>query len=180
MMMEAVMDEHSEDPELKAIGSVISALENLDDEARQRVLLYVTERLSIAIPRPAFRRYSPAAGTGGDTIDDTSGIATIPSPADIRALKDAKAPQSAIEMAVLVAYYMTELAPIAERKSTVNAADLRIYFKQAKYPLPNAFNDILPNTKKAGYVETVTRGEYKLNSVGYNLAVHGLPHAKPT
>jgi hypothetical protein len=78
-------------------------------------------------------------------------------------------------MAVLVAYYLAELAPIEERKSTINTGDLETYFKQAKYRLPKKLRMTLVNAKNAGYFDFVTKGEYRLNTVGYNLAVHGLP-----
>jgi hypothetical protein len=34
---------------------------------------------------------------------------------------------------------------------------------------------LLPDSKKAGYFEASSRGEYRLTTVGYNLVVHNLP-----
>jgi hypothetical protein len=41
----------------------------------------------------------------------------------------------------------------------------------------NGAADALNNTKKAGYIEVVDRGAYKLNPVGYNLVAHGMPNS---
>jgi hypothetical protein len=49
---------------------------------------------------------------------------------DIRSLKEAKAPKSANEMAALVAYYVSELAPADQRTKQINKADIERYFKQ--------------------------------------------------
>ncbi len=168
------MEQQNKDQELESIQQIMSALESFDENARQRILTYVTERLDISLARTSLRKYQASIPTASSTIDDITSQPLF-SETDIRKLKDTKTPETATEMAVLVAYYLSELAPLAERKSTINSSDLSIYFKQAKFPLPKSIKDVLPNAKKAGYVETVAQGEYRLNSVGYNLAVHGLP-----
>jgi len=78
-------------------------------------------------------------------------------------------------MACLVAYYLQEHAPDAERKQAITTADIDKYFKQAGFKLPQRSPQLLPDTKSAGYFDSVGRGEYKLNAVGYNLVVHNLP-----
>jgi hypothetical protein len=99
---------------------------------------------------------------------------------DIRSLKEQKKPTSAIEMATLVAYYLRHEAPEDEQKAEVGAEDLEKYFVQAGYPLPAEKKYTLQNAKRAGYVENASRGKYKLNSVGHNLIVHGLPRSETT
>ena len=174
------MNQQTQDQEIEAIRLIVSVLEPLDENARQRILTYVVERLDIGTSRILARRYVSPSTSRSSGSDDLGSQQTLFPETDIRSFKDAKSPETAVEMAIIVAYYLSELAPIAERKSTVNSSDLRIYFKQAKFPLPKSIEDILPNAKKSGYIETVARGEYKLNSVGYNLAVHGLPRYKQT
>ncbi len=80
-------------------------------------------------------------------------------------------------MACVVGFYLQELAPTSERKETVNTQDLEKYFKQAKFKLPGKINQILADAKAAGYFDVISRGEYKLNAVGYNLVAHNLPDA---
>ena len=80
-------------------------------------------------------------------------------------------------MAAVVAYYLSELAPPEERKSSVNVQDITKYFKQANFPLPKAIKDMLSHARDAGYLDSAGEvGQYKLNPVGYNLVVHNLPH----
>ena len=81
-------------------------------------------------------------------------------------------------MACLVAYYLQELAPKNDRKQKISALDAEKYFKQASFKLPKRLDQLLVNAKASGYFESAGRGEYKLNAVGYNLVVHGLPAKK--
>ncbi len=160
------------DQELDAIQAILGALKNLDTEARQRVVSYVFKRLGMAsAPDSAL----PAHMAGA-----------VPSPAqgptsraDIRTLKEQKKPRSAVEMAVLVTYYLTELAPLTERKAEVTSVDLSKYFKQAGYPLPKRTIKTLFDARSSGYLDGGSeQGSYKLNPVGYNLVTHVLPAGK--
>ena len=78
-------------------------------------------------------------------------------------------------MAALVAYYLSELAPEGEQKDEINSSDLEKYFKQAGFKLPRSIYQTLPNAAAAGYFDGTGGGKYRLNPVGYNLVVHGLP-----
>ena len=100
---------------------------------------------------------------------------TAPAVKDIRTLTAEKQPRSANEMVALIAYYLSELAPEGDRSPTVNVGLIRKYFKMAAFPMPRAPQNALTNAAAAGYLENVSRGEYRLNPVGYNLIVHGLP-----
>lgn len=162
------------DPEVQAIQALIGALDPLDDASRNRVLDYVVRRFSL----------NPLPNTLGPAVPDVVAAETSLPPADpqseqnirdIRALKEQKSPRSAVEMSVLVAYYLSELAPEAERKESIAAADLTKYFKQADYRLPSTPRVTLHQAKNAGYLDSASHGQYKLNPVGYNLVAHGLP-----
>jgi hypothetical protein len=156
------------DRELEAISSIIALLTPLEEGERSRVLEYVLKRLQMATVRaPAA---SPREGAG-------SAVSTARPVTDIRTLTAEKQPRSANEMVALVAYYLSELAPEGERSETVNADTIRRYFKMAGFPLPSVLRNLLPNASAAGYLENVSRGEYRLNPVGYNLVVHGLPRS---
>jgi hypothetical protein len=160
--------QRGKDRELEAIGAIISLLEPLNEEERSRVLEYVLKRLEMAALRPTI-------------AEPQQTVAVIPSThqlmPDIRTLTAEKQPRSSNEMAALVAYYITELAPEPDRSTTVNADIIRKYFKMAAFPLPSALRNVLPNAAAAGYMENVGRGEYRLNPVGYNLVVHRLPRS---
>ena len=80
-------------------------------------------------------------------------------------------------MAVLIAYYLQELAPVNERKEIIDSDDTVKYFKQAGFDLPagrNGARDTLNNAKKSWYLDSVGTGTFKLNAVGYNLAAYRL------
>ena len=156
-----------EDKELAAIGSIMSALQPLTVQERSRVLEYVLRRLQISAVRPPSTVAEPASSTPLPQTTERM--------VDIRSLKEQKQPRSANEMAALVGYYVSELAPPGQRRDTVNTETLRRYFKVAGFRLPQDLRYTLTNAAAAGYLDNVSRGEYRLNPVGYNLIVHGLP-----
>jgi hypothetical protein len=102
----------------------------------------------------------------------------ISGPKDIRTFAEEKKPRSANEMAAVTGYYLEYLAPEQDRKSEINAADIKKYFHQANFRLPAKAVMTLVNAKNAGYFDAgSTRATYRLNPVGYNLVAHRLPAA---
>jgi hypothetical protein len=165
--------EHA-DPEVTAITQILAALKPLDDTQRNSVMEYVLKRvgLTMLLDAPAL---PPAPGTG--RIPPPASPPTPPEIArihDIRTLKETKNPKSANEMAALVAYYLSELAP--EKRKEINKEDIERQFKAAGFRLSARSRMTLVNAKNAGYLDTGSaEGLYKLNPVGYNLVVHRLP-----
>jgi hypothetical protein len=163
-----------DDSELQAIRHVLAALVPLKREGRTRVLDYVLKRLGM-LNETDSATASIAAASGHASTTKPSGDSGSRQ-ADVRSLKDEKAPRSANEMAALVAYYLSEAAPDAHRKQTINADDIKTYFKQASFKLPSSAKMTLVNAKNAGYLEaTGEPGQYRLNPVGYNLVAYNLP-----
>ncbi len=156
------------DTELAAIQALIAALEPLDAEARGRVVSYALSRFDIrtsSIGQPT---------TSGPPATNAVPIST--SPLDIRSFTELKAPKSANEMAAVVAFYLSELAPEPERKDFITTADIKRYFKLANFPLPKEPKYTLGNARQAGYFDpTSEAGSLRLNPVGYNLVAHRLP-----
>jgi len=165
------MSEKDIDQEVEAIRTISSALQPLDDLGKQRVIDYVVKRFGLLASQPIAPSISKSAQ---DLLAETS-LSKI---THISQLKERKKPKTAIEMAALVAYYLSDLAPPNERKSTVTTKDMETYFKIATYRLPTALQQLLGNAKNAGYFDLVRTGEYKLNAVGYNLVVHNLPRGE--
>lgn len=159
-----------QDKELQAMASIVSVLTPLEDGERSRVLEYVLKRFQMATLR------SPSVSTS-DAPQATQPTIGTRNVSDIRSLTAEKQPRSANEMVALVAYYLSELASEDERSDTMNTDQIRRYFKMAGFPLPSVLRNVLPNAAAAGYLENVSRGEYRLNPVGYNLVVHGLPRS---
>jgi hypothetical protein len=173
--MSAKRTSGKDDRELQAIGSILQALEGLEGESIQRVLDYVFGRLSITRQS----RLSPPLGLPSATSSSPEPRHLTRQPS-IRDLKEEKRPESSNQMAALVAYYLSEIASDDERKDAINSADLERYFKQASFKLPRAIVQTLANATAAGYFESIGNGQYRLNPVGYNLVVHGLPRDHST
>jgi hypothetical protein len=169
----------SADDELQAIEAVLRALEPLEPPARNRVLGYVFNRLGLTTPTEVLG--GPAAGSAGA---GSAQAAVVPSGSptqftDIRTLADTKKPSTVQERVALTAFYLSELAPSAERKEEFSAKDLTRYLKQANLPIPARPRQALLDAKNAGYLDSGSaRGTYRLNPVGYNLVAHRLPAAR--
>ena len=166
------MSDSNIDPELKAIQSIISVLEPLEPEARKRVSEYVSKRLNLSFVSNPVQDTNKSVTLDWQTESANSSFSKV---LDIRSLKEQRKPSTANEMAALVAFYLAEFAPPEERKSTIETADIEKYFKQAGFPLPKVITQTLQNAMKSGYFDTTGGGRYRLNPVGYNLIVHGLP-----
>jgi hypothetical protein len=160
------------DKEIDAIKDVLAALEPLSSAARRSVLEYAIKRLDIYLPS--------SSAAPGEVVLAPATSPREPSapqevaPIHIKVFKEQKRPRSANDMAALVAYYLGNLAPAGERKHAITTKDIESQFKIADFPLPEV-KFTLPNAKNAGYFDAVGDGAYKLNAVGHNLVVHGLP-----
>lgn len=162
--------------EIDALQTVLSALAPLEEQVRVRVIRYAQERFGVS---PGGRPASTVSPPPTAPTAQTSQIHTpVPLVTDVRTLKEQKQPSTAVEMAAILAYYLAELAPEGERKQSITVADINKYFKQADYPLPSSPRVTLHQAKNSGYLDSASRGQYKLNPVGHNLVAHGLPRAK--
>ena len=168
----------SDDKELGAIYKVIEALKPLDRDETHRVINYVLNRLGVADEYGMVERSVQAVTSATFPTSDSVLRSNIADVKDIKSLKEEKQPKSANQMAALVAYYLSDIAPQEERKQAISSDDVKKYFKQAVFQLPRRLEVTLRNAKNAGYFDSVGNGMYKLNPVGYNLVVHGLP-SKP-
>ena len=157
----------------QAIDRIIEALEPLESQARQTAINAACSHLGIQVVGVE-NNQKPGKGSPSETpvVNPVGpGIKQI----DIRTLKEQKNPKSAAQMACLVAYYLQELAPQGDQKNTITAADLTKYFKQAGFKLPKRIEQLLPDSRSAGYFDSAPgKGEYSLNAVGYNLVAHSL------
>jgi len=154
------------DEQLKSIGQaidgVISALTGLTNETQLVAIRAACDHFKLSF----------VSKSEPDKIPPKD---PLKPPTDIRGLKENKLPNSNIEMACVVAYYLEHIAAQSERKARINGNDIKKYFIQGDYPVPKAPHQVLVDAKAAGYFDQAERGSYKLNAVGYNLVVHTLP-----
>lgn len=161
----------------KAIDEIVSALKGLNDASRLVALKAASDYLGLGAPIVSSLNIPiSSAGVSGQIPPVNQAPISLSAPiADIKSLKEAKRPASAIEMACIVGFYLQELAPPSERKTEISVPDVDKYFRQAGYPLPKVQRQLLPDAKIAGYFDSPSRGAYRLNAVGYNLVAHRLP-----
>lgn len=159
------------DRELAAIHTILDCVSALDAAARGRVFSYVFSRIDMNQQLNFSKENDPKKNKASTT--QTSSSQRSPTVfSDIRSLKEEKAPKSNVEMAVLVAYYLSELAPEDQRQDSIGTSELVKYFKQANYKLPTKPRVVLFHAKNSGYLDNAAHGKYKLNPVGYNLVAH--------
>jgi len=171
-----------QDKEASAITAVVNALAPLDEVSCLRVLDYAMKRFAptAAPPKlhlPSTHAQQPQHGLSDESISPRPG-GDAARHADIKTLKEEKQPSNAIQMAVLVAYYLKEIVPAGERKESIGSAEVTKYFNQARFPLPtgkNGLRDTLNNARRSGYLETAGTGQFRLTPVGHNLAAYKLP-----
>jgi hypothetical protein len=164
----------------QAIDELIENLKGLDETSRPIAIKTVCEHLNISLTgiSSIVDKISKQNSISQETPKETNETEKSSKTIDIRSLKEQKSPSSAIEMACILALYLNEYASSNERKEEIEAKDIMKYFKQADYPLPKVPEQVLRNAKGAGYFDSKTRGKFKLNPVGYNLATHALPRIK--
>ena len=155
----------------QAIDEIILALQAIDQDSRITAINAVCEHLSIPLIEKT------KIGPPSETIQHSAKIMATPL-RDIKSFKEQKKPSSANEMAALIAFYLSEMAPALDKKAEVAVDDMIKYFKQAGFPLPKAPQVLLQNAKNAGYFDLIGSGNYKLNPVGYNLVAHNMPRTK--
>ncbi|WP_234685448.1 hypothetical protein [Bradyrhizobium monzae] len=167
----------AEDEVVKAISTLMEALTPLDKEAREHALDFVMKRLGISLGAAPAPMQHPGLPTPPTPITP----ATPPIPdqpgQDIRSFAALKSPNTMNEKVAVMAYYLAQLAPPAERRDYITPEDIKPYFIQADFELPTATGSMtLTNAKNAGYLNALERGQYRLNSVGHNLVAHKLPN----
>jgi len=167
------MDKQSETQKTlgQAIDELISALSSIDESSRITAIHAACDHLKIRLFNSRLTQPAPAIST--EPLPGEQGAP--PRFLDIKSFRNEKLPSSANDMAAVVAFYLSELAPPGDCKAEVQNEDMVKYFKQAGFPLPKAPRMLLPNAKNSGYFDSGTSGGYKLNAVGYNLVAHSLP-----
>jgi hypothetical protein len=163
--------------ELEAIRNINAILQPLGEAGRASVIGYVFKHLGISFNPSDTRTATEPATTDlkpimGETLPSHTPNETI---TDILTLAQQKQPKSVNEMVALVAYYVAHHLPPNDRRDHITGADIKPFFQQARFPLPEAPPSVtLANAKTAGYLNSRQRGEFQLSPVGHNLIVHRL------
>ena len=160
------MKDQVSENELTAVRTIVSVLESLEVNARQRVLMFALGQLGITrVTMPTI-----LVGESSPIFDSQSDL-----PETIRSLKKKKSPKYATEMAVIVGYFLAEVAPAEQRKLSISHDDIRSYFRKADFKLPKSVTDVLIHAKQSGYFEAHGDGKYELTPLGRDLVINRLP-----
>jgi hypothetical protein len=161
------------DKELHAISVTLSALKDLKNDERDRVLSYVLTRLNMKMPvEPQSPPAPPAAERKPEAFENPHEPKRMK---DIRSFTEEKNPKSANEMAAVVAYFLQYEAGAKEHQETITRTDVEKYFHLGKFSKTKDAGKTLQNSKNAGYLESKGQGVFSLSPVGYNLVAHSLP-----
>lgn len=152
-----------------AAKAIVEVLKDLDKPTALQAIRFASESLGLAAAPPGPTESTPTSipvqvGTGQQHSTD------------IKQFTAAKDPKSDQQFAAVVAYFYRFEAPEAQRRDTIDqkvlrdAARLATWKRPLKKPLMT-----LQNAKKAGYLDTVGRGAFRISSVGENLVAVTLP-----
>lgn len=149
---------------------VFETIKELSRERQERVLRWVSEGLGVT--------YQGVPQTQGQTLGSGGIPPSLLQPqatTDIKTFVAAKNPRSDQQFATVVAYYYRFEAPPAQRRDAINTETVQEAARLAgRKRLKNPLNT-LNNAKKQGYLDSTTRGEFSINTVGENLVAMTLP-----
>ncbi len=152
-------------------NKVAAHLKDLSRDRQQRILRWVGESVGIflvgAAPGGALEPAPPVPGSGaGEPPARTT---------NIKSFVESKSPKSDMQFAAVVAYYYRFEAPIDQRVESISKETLQDAARLANRPRLASPAQTLLNAKGQGYLDTVSRGQYRINSVGENLVAMALP-----
>ncbi|MDR4495928.1 MAG: hypothetical protein R3B74_16235 [Nitrospirales bacterium] len=177
-MTQEVKLPHGKTTHFDAAKVIVETLQELDKTAQALAMRFAAETLglqSASIPQSS--RPSPMPTPASSLLPGSAGGTTHSM--DIKQFTATKAPKSDQQFAAVVAYFYCFEAPEAQRKETIDADSLLEAARLAGRKRPRNARHTLNNAKNAGYLDVVTTGKYRINSVGENLVAMALPGNGP-
>jgi hypothetical protein len=167
-----------------AAKAVFEQLKDLPPERQARVLRWISEGLGIPNAGPSLQ--SNASTLIPSDITPPTPVQLAPpagletpmaqgSPRDIKSFVAEKAPSSDNQFAAVVAYFYRFEAPAAQRLDAIDSKVLQDAARLSGRKRLAKPRYTLKNAKTAGYLDSVGRGQFGINSVGENLVAMALP-----
>jgi hypothetical protein len=163
--------------EFDAAKAIVGELKGFQQEQQDRILRWVAESLKLAMraqplasPSPSWNDQDVQEPTSGAKPGDTEPPARQ---GDIKTFVAAKAPRSDIQFATVVAYYYRFEAP--QQKDTIDAETLQDATRLVNRERLTKPHLTRNNAKNQGYLDSVSRGIFRINAVGENLVSMALP-----
>ncbi len=162
-----------------AAKAIYEQLKDIPKERQQKILRWIAETFDLALHT---RGTSPREAPHAPEPDSTPSVPEPEPPTverrasvDIKTFVAEKQPKSDMQFAAVVSYYYQFVAPEQSRKDTVDSATLIDAARLANWKRPPRPGMTLTNAKNQGYLDSVGKGGFRLNSVGENLVAMTLP-----
>jgi hypothetical protein len=173
------MTTHAQSDDFDIAKGIFDQLKDLPAERQQRVLRWIGEGLGVSpVGVPAGAPHSGGLAPPAVAPQPPAGGGT--GPTDIKSFVAAKSPKSDQQFAAAVAYFYRFEAPPAERRDSITGDVLQEAARLAGRKRPANPRMTLNNAKAAGYLDSSSRGEFAINSVGENLVAMTLPGGAET
>jgi hypothetical protein len=155
--------------EIEALGEVLSALSNLDDDGRQFVMRAAADRLGlVSAGGTATLQPPPRLSTAGVTAQASPHAGSTVDP---KHFMDQKRPNTDVERVTCLAYYLNHHRGTPHFKT----ADISALNTEAAQPALSNTSFAVGNAEKAGYVATAgRRGSKQITAYGEKV-VNALP-----
>jgi hypothetical protein len=179
--MEVRMTQQAQQPQDKkshfdAAKVIVETLQGMDKTSQALAMRFAAETLGLQSASVTQTPPAPVMPVSTSASPPSSGGTTHLT--DIKQFTAAKAPKSDQQFAAVVAYFYRFEAPETERQDTIDAESLlkaaRLAGRKPRFTIKKA-RFTLNNAKNAGYLDGVTTGKYRINSVGENLVAMALP-----
>jgi hypothetical protein len=154
-----------------AAKEIVESLQGLDKTSQSLAMRFAAETLGL---QQTSTSHLPAVTAPIVPAGSPTPVG-IPHSTDIKQFTAAKAPKSDQQFAAVVAYFYRFEAPETQRRDSIDADFLLEATRQAGWKRPSNAGFTLNNAKNAGYLDVVTTGKYRINSVGENLVAMALP-----
>jgi hypothetical protein len=166
------------DPEISAMETISSAMEGLDQDARERVINWSIDRFNL---RAMFGKRSSLQTPPGSTPSDggagTGGM-DLPPPQfeHFAELFEAADPKTDVDKALVAGYWFQ----IIKGQDKLQAADLQTELKNLGHQLSNITTSLSGNvnTKPARILQLAKSGSSKQGRKTYKLTAHGVKVVK--
>ncbi|MBU1202717.1 hypothetical protein KKH39_01600 [Patescibacteria group bacterium] len=155
------------------LREIVNLIQTLPEDEQLQTMRWACEKLNINIPGIT-QEIKP------DILNNITQNASTQhtTSRDIKTFIDGKKPSSDNHFAAAVAYYYQFEA--SEKKDTISMNDLIEATRLVGRTRIKRPDQTLVNATKAGYLDNISRGAYRLNSVGENLVAMVLPNTEST
>jgi hypothetical protein len=153
--------------------AIFDQLKELTPERQQRIIRWVSEALGV--PASTITPQAPPlVGVHNPTIP-AHFVSAQETYTDIKTFVASKSPKSDQQFAATVAYFYRFAAPPAERRDSIDSNALQEATRLAGRNRLASPITTLNNAKRSGYLDSLSPGDFTINTVGENLVAMTLP-----